>query len=56
MSDAIGPKRVKTDNTEVESHSLPDQIAWEKHQAAKTAQASGSLGIKFLKTVPPRAP
>jgi len=57
MTDPIEPKKVKVDNTEVESHSLADQIAFEKYQAGKAAAAKKAIGgMRLIKMVPPGAP
>ena len=49
---AIGPKSVSGDAGGVEQHSLPDQIAADKHLASKRAMGSKGLGIKLVKLSP----
>lgn len=47
---AAGPARARGDSTEVQQHSLPDQIAADKYLASKNAIGSGKkMGIKFLR-------
>ena len=50
---ATGPKRAKGDSTEMEQHSLPDQIAADRYLASKNAAKKKGLGIKVTKLVPP---
>ena len=50
---ATGPKRAKGDSTEMEQHSLPDQIAADRYLASKNAAKKKGLGIKITKLVPP---
>ncbi len=50
---AGGPKRAKGDSTEMEQHSLPDQIAADRYLASKAAAKKQGLGIKITKLVPP---
>lgn len=49
---ATGPKSASGDAGSVEQHSLPDQIAADKHLQSKQAMASKGLGIKLLKISP----
>jgi len=49
---ATGPKRATIDGQSVEGHSLPDQIAADKHLASKRATQSTGLGIKLAKISP----
>ena len=49
---AIGPKSASGDAGSVEQHSLPDQIAADKHIQSKQAMSSKGLGIKLLKISP----
>lgn len=49
---AAGPKRASGDAGSVEQHSLPDQIAADKHIASKNAMSSKGLGIKLVKLSP----
>ena len=59
-ANAAGPKRIQVGDESVDQHSLPDQIAAEKHVRAKTAidQPSGGkvLGFRFYKLSPPGLP
>jgi hypothetical protein len=50
---ASGPKRAKGDNTEMEQHSLPDQIAADKYLASKNATKRKGLGIALKKLSAP---
>lgn len=52
---AQAPKRMRGDEGEVEEHSLPDQIAADKHLAGKRAASTTLLGLRFRKLVPPGA-
>ena len=52
---AEGPKRAKGDSSEVEQHSLADQIAADRYLNSKKATQSKGLGIKITKIVPPGA-
>ena len=49
---AAGPKRAKGDSSEMEQHSLPDQIAADKHLASKQAASGKGLGIRRIKLSP----
>ena len=49
---ASGPKRASGDAGSVEQHSIPDQIAADKHLASKKAVKSKGLGIKLTKLSP----
>jgi hypothetical protein len=49
---ASGPKRASGDAGSVEQHSIPDQIAADKHLASKKAVKSKGLGIKLAKLSP----
>jgi uncharacterized low-complexity protein len=49
---AAGPKRVQTDTTSVEAHSLPDLIAAEKHAAGKCGLANPRRGMRISKLIP----
>lgn len=53
LTNANGPKRAKGDSSEVEQHSLSDQIALDKHLNSKKAAKKKGLGIKMSKTIPP---
>jgi hypothetical protein len=52
---AVGPKRVRTDAGEVESHDLVDIIEADKYLAAKAAAAGTNKhrGLRFNKIIPP---
>lgn len=54
---AAGPKRVRTDAGEAESHDLDQMIAADKYLSAKTAATSSSTntrrGLRFNKLIPP---
>lgn len=56
-STAQGPKRVRTDAGEVESHDLESMIAADKYLAGKSAVASTQSntrrGLRFNKLIPP---
>lgn len=57
ISDAAqNPKRTAVDGTEVEQHSLPDQIAADRYLASKKASKLKGLAGLFRKLVPPGAP
>ena len=47
-----GPKSASGDAGSVEQHSLPDQIAADKHIASKQAMRNKGLGIKLVKLSP----
>ncbi len=49
---AAGPKSASGDAGSVQQHSLPDQIAADKHIESKKAMASKGLGIKLAKLSP----
>ena len=58
ISDAIeatakGPKRVRTDAGEVESHDITQQIAADKYLSAKAAMLTKSRGLRINKLLPP---
>jgi hypothetical protein len=53
---AAGPKRAKGDSSEMEQHSLQDQIAADRYLESKKASGKGKgLGIRTTKLVPPGA-
>jgi hypothetical protein len=52
-STAKGPKRVRTDAGEVESHDITQQIAADKYLAAKAAMSTKSRGLRINKLLPP---
>lgn len=55
---ASGPRRVRTDAGEVESHDLGQMIEADKYLAAKNAMNSGNSsrrGLRFNKLIPPGA-
>lgn len=54
-SNATGPKRARGDSSEVEQHSLPDLIAYDRYKNDKAASRRRGLGIKMSRLVPPGA-
>lgn len=54
---AAGPKRVRTDAGEVESHDLNQMVEADKYLSAKTAATSSATntrrGLRFNRLVPP---
>jgi hypothetical protein len=50
---AHGPAKASGDAGSIEQHKLPDQIAADKHLAAKEAVKTKSRGLRFNKLVPP---
>ncbi|WP_436717404.1 hypothetical protein U8335_11110 [Roseiconus lacunae] len=52
---ASGPAKASGDAGSVEQHKLTDQIAADKHLAAKSAVAKPHRGLRFNKIVPPSA-
>ncbi len=50
---AAGPKKVAGDSITIEQHPLPDQIEFDRYQAAKTAQKNRRRGFTMSKVVPP---
>ena len=54
-TNAEGPKRAKGDSSEMEQHSLKDQIEADRYLNSKTAAKSKSRGLQFNKLVPPGA-
>jgi hypothetical protein len=52
---ASGPQRAKGDSTEMEQHSLPDQIAADRYLASKAAAKKKGLGIRTVKLAAPAA-
>jgi len=50
---AKGPKRAKGDSSEMEQHSLKEQIEADKYLASKQAVKSKKQGLRFTKLVPP---
>ena len=52
LENAQGPARAKGDSSEIQQHSLRDQIAADKYLASKSAVRKG-LGAIFKKLVPP---
>ena len=49
---AAGPKSASGDAGSVQQHSLPEQIAADKHIQSKEAMSSKGLGIKLVKLSP----
>jgi len=52
LENAQGPARAKGDSSEIQQHSLRDQIAADKYLASKNAVRKG-FGAIFKKLVPP---
>lgn len=52
---AKGPAKAAGDAGSIEQHKLPDQIAADRHLAAKDAVKSPRRGLRFNKLVPPGA-
>jgi hypothetical protein len=52
---AEGPAEAHGDAGGMKQHSLPDQIAADKHLANKAALSSGSMGLRRRKIVSPGA-
>jgi len=52
---AAAPKRAKGDSSEVEQHSLADQIEADRYLNSKKAAKGKKAGLKFAKLVPPGA-
>lgn len=56
-TNARGPKKVKRNGSEVEYHSIQDQIAaakWAQEELAKDAAGlKGHFGMRFTKLIPP---
>ena len=52
QENATGPKSASGDAGSVQQHSLPDQIAADKHLQSKQAMKNKGLGIKLLKISP----
>ena len=52
QDNASGPRKASGDSGSVEQHSLPDQIAADKHLSSKAAAAGKGLGIKLAKISP----
>lgn len=55
-NNAAGPAEARSDNSSAKQHSLADQIAADKYLKSQQAAASGGLGIKLFKLVPPGVP
>jgi hypothetical protein len=52
---AEGPRKVETDNTSAEQHSLSDQIKADKHLSSVSAGTTPHRGLRFNKITPPGA-
>lgn len=52
---ASRPAKASGDAGSVEQHKLTDQIAADKHLAAKKAVSKANRGLRFNKIVPPSA-
>jgi hypothetical protein len=55
LENAKGPAKASGDAGSIEQHKLTDQIAADKHLAAKTAVNKPNRGLRFNKIVPPSA-
>ena len=52
---AVGPAKASGDAGSIEQHKLTEQIAADKHLAAKKAVNKPNRGLRFNKLVPPSA-
>jgi hypothetical protein len=52
---AAGPAKASGDAGSIEQHKLTEQIAADKHLAAKKAVNKPNRGLRFNKLVPPSA-
>ena len=52
---AAGPAKASGDAGSIEQHKLTEQIAADKHLAAKAAVSKPNRGLRFNKLVPPSA-
>jgi hypothetical protein len=50
---ASEPEEATVDGVHIKQHSLPDQIAADKHLAAKSAMGKRNFGLTRVKVVPP---
>jgi hypothetical protein len=50
---AAGPHSASGDAGSMQQHSLPDQIAADKHLASKRAMGRKGLGLTRVKIIPP---
>jgi hypothetical protein len=55
QQNAQGPAKVSGDAGSVEQHPLPEQIAADKHLAAKEAVKKKHRGLRFNRFCPPDA-
>ena len=53
LENAQGPRKATGDLGSMEQHSLPDQIAADKHVANQAAAAAPHLRLRIVKLVPP---
>ena len=53
LENAQGPAKASGDSGSMEQHSLPDQIAADRHIQSKKATRRKGLGIALKKLVPP---
>jgi len=53
QENAAGPQEATVDGVRVTQHSLPDQIAADKHLASKRAMGRKNFGLTRVKVVPP---
>jgi hypothetical protein len=54
-ANAVGPASVTTDAGSMTQHSIPDQIAADKHLASKSAASKPLRGLRLTKLLPPGA-
>ena len=52
---ATGPAKVTADGVTVEQQKLTEQIAADKHEGAKKAFRSRTIGLRIARIVPPGA-
>ncbi|HUV70913.1 MAG TPA: hypothetical protein VMW15_14730 [Terracidiphilus sp.] len=52
---ALGPKRVRGDEGEVEAMPIAEQILADRYLASKTATGKAHFGLRFRKIIPPSA-
>lgn len=50
---ATGPKSVSVDGSNVQQHSLADQIAARNDVAAQSSTSKAHRGLRFTKLIPP---
>ena len=50
---AVGPKRAKGDNGELEQHALKDQVEADRYLRNRAAAAAGPRALRLSRIVPP---